>query len=344
MNTDIFLILAQDGLVNAAVYALAAIALVLVYAVTRIVFVPQGEFVAYGALTFAGLLSGVVPTTVWLMLAGSVLLSTVDIWKAYRGGVTSKGVGKALSEILYAWSVAFVAWRFAPGGMSQLLAIPLTLAIMIPLGPQIYRLAFEPIAGASVLMLLIVATAVHFVMVGVGLLAFGAEGSRNPPVADFSMNLGPVLVTAQSVWVILASLAAIVALWLFFGFTLRGRALRAVAVNRIGAKLVGIRGKHAGRLTFAFAAAIGTACGILISPVTTIYYDTGFLIGLKGFVAAIIGGLASYPLAAMGALLVGILESYSSFWASAYKEVIVFTLIIPVLLWRSLRGIHFEEE
>ncbi|MCP3387789.1 branched-chain amino acid ABC transporter permease [Bradyrhizobium sp. CCGB12] len=344
MNIDIFLILAQDGLVNAAVYALAAIALVLVYAVTRIVFVPQGEFVAYGALTFAGLLAGVVPMTVWLMLAGSVLLSTVDIWKAYRGGVPSKVLGKALSEILYALAVAFVAWRFAPGGMSQLLAIPLTLAIMIPLGPQIYRLAFEPIAGASVLMLLIVATAVHFVMVGVGLLAFGAEGSRNPPVADFSMNWGPVLVTAQSVWVIVASLAGIVALWLFFGFTLRGRALRAVAVNRIGAKLVGIRGKHAGRLTFALAAAIGTSCGILISPVTTIYYDTGFLIGLKGFVAAIIGGLASYPLAAVGALLVGILESYSSFWASAYKEVIVFTLIIPVLLWRSLRGIHFEEE
>lgn len=344
MNVDIFLILAQDGLVNAAVYALAAIALVLVYAVTRIVFVPQGEFVAYGALTFAGLLAGVVPMTVWLMLAGSVLLSTVDIWKAYRGGATSKVLGKAVSEILYASVVAFVAWRFAPGGMSQLLAIPLTFAIMIPLGPQIYRLAFEPIAGASVLMLLIVATAVHFVMVGVGLLAFGAEGSRNPPVADFSMNWGPVLVTAQSVWVIVASLAAIVALWLFFGFTLRGRALRAVAVNRIGAKLVGIRGKHAGRLTFGLAAAIGTACGILISPVTTIYYDTGFLIGLKGFVAAIIGGLASYPLAAVGALLVGILESYSSFWASAYKEVIVFTLIIPVLLWRSLRGIHFEEE
>jgi branched-chain amino acid transport system permease protein len=344
MNTDIVLILAQDGLVNAAVYALAAIALVLVYAVTRIVFVPQGEFVAYGALTFAALLTGIVPTTVWLMLAGSVFLSVVDLWKAYRGGSVSATMVKALTAILYALGVTFVTWRFAPGGMSQLMAIPLTLAIMIPLGPQIYRLAFEPMAGASVLMLLIVATAVHFVMVGVGLLAFGAEGSRNPPVADFSMDWGPVLVTAQSLWVVAASLAAIVALWLFFGFTLRGRALRAVAVNRIGAKLVGIRGKHAGRLTFALAAAIGTTCGILISPVTTIYYDTGFLIGLKGFVAAIIGGLASYPLAAAGALLVGILESYSSFWASAYKEVIVFTLIIPVLLWRSLRGIHFEEE
>ena len=74
------------------------------------------------------------------------------------------------------------------------------------------------------------------------------------------------------------------------------------------------------------------------------YYDTGFLIGLKGFVAAIVGGLSSYPLALAGALLVGQLESFSSFWASAFKEVLVFTLIIPVLWWRSLHSHHVEDE
>jgi len=97
-------------------------------------------------------------------------------------------------------------------------------------------------------------------------------------------------------------------------------------------------------LSFTLAAAIGACSGILISPITTVYYDSGFLIGLKGFVGAIIGGLASYPMAAAGAILVGLLESYSSFWASAFKEVIVFTLIIPVLLWRSLTTRHVEEE
>jgi branched-chain amino acid transport system permease protein len=74
------------------------------------------------------------------------------------------------------------------------------------------------------------------------------------------------------------------------------------------------------------------------------FYDSGFLIGLKGFVAAIFGGLASYPAAALGAVFVGLLESFGSFWASAFKEVIVFTLIIPVLLWRSLTTTHHEEE
>jgi branched-chain amino acid transport system permease protein len=107
---------------------------------------------------------------------------------------------------------------------------------------------------------------------------------------------------------------------------------------------MGIPTALAGRLTFLMCALIGAASGVLIAPITTIYYDTGFLIGLKGFVGAIIGGLVSYPVAAVGAVLVGLLESYSSFWASAYKEVIVFTLIIPVLLWRSLRAHHVEEE
>jgi branched-chain amino acid transport system permease protein len=99
-----------------------------------------------------------------------------------------------------------------------------------------------------------------------------------------------------------------------------------------------------GSLTFTLAIAIGAMSGMLIAPITTVYYDTGFLIGLKGFVGAIIGGLASYPVAAAGSLLVGVLESFSSFWASAYKEVIVFTLIIPVLVWRSFSTHHVDEE
>jgi branched-chain amino acid transport system permease protein len=83
------------------------------------------------------------------------------------------------------------------------------------------------------------------------------------------------------------------------------------------------------------AAFIGTLSGLLIGPSTTVYYDSGFLIGLKGFVAAVFAGLTSFPLALGGALGVGLIESFGSFWASAFKEVIVFTAILPVLLWRS---------
>ena len=151
-------------------------------------------------------------------------------------------------------------------------------------------------------------------------------------------------VSAQSLWILFTSLALIAALWFIFERTLYGKALRATAINRIGARLVGIPARFSGQLSFMLAAFIGAVSGILISPTTTIYYDTGFLISLKGFVGAIIGGMTSYPLAALGSIFVGFLESYSSFWASAFKESIVFTLVIPVLLWRSLASPHFEED
>jgi branched-chain amino acid transport system permease protein len=92
------------------------------------------------------------------------------------------------------------------------------------------------------------------------------------------------------------------------------------------------------------AAFIGALSGVLIAPITTVYYDTGFLIALKGFVAPSSAAWPAIRWLRVGALIVGLLESFSSFWASAYKEVIVFTLIIPVLLWRSLNSRHVEEE
>ena len=142
----------------------------------------------------------------------------------------------------------------------------------------------------------------------------------------------------------LVDVMLVLLMFLFFERSIIGKALRATAMNRVGARLMGIPTGLAGDLSFALAALIGAISGLLIAPITTVYYDTGFLIGLKGFVAAIIGGLASYPVALLGALVVGLLEAFSSFWASAFKEVIVFTLIVPVLLWRSLNSPVIEDE
>jgi branched-chain amino acid transport system permease protein len=225
-----------------------------------------------------------------------------------------------------------------------LLQIVLTLAIIVPLGPLIYRLAFQPVAEGTVLLLLIVSVAVHMVLLGLGLLFFGAEGMRTPAFTEGALQLGPTTIPYQSLWIVGVTLFLIVALFVFFERTLYGKALRATALNRTGAKLMGISTDMAGKLSFALAALVGAFLGILVSPITTIYYDTGFLMGLKGFVGAIFGGLASYPLAALGALMVAGIESYASFWASAFKEVIVFTLIIPVLLLRSLTTHHVDED
>ncbi|MCK9509089.1 MAG: branched-chain amino acid ABC transporter permease, partial [Pigmentiphaga sp.] len=222
--------------------------------------------------------------------------------------------------------------------------IAFALLLVVPLGSMVWRLAFQPIAHSSSLVLLIVSIAVHLAMVGLGLLFFGAEGSRTTPFSEGEWVLAGIPIHAQTLWVVGSSVALIVLLSLFFGRTLYGKALRATAVNRVGARLMGIPTSLAGKLSMTLCAFIGAFSGILIAPITTIYYDTGFLIGLKGFVAAIIAGLVSYPIAAAGAVLVGLLEAFASFSASEYKEVIVFTLIIPVLVWRSLTSRHVEEE
>ncbi|MDX9993909.1 MAG: branched-chain amino acid ABC transporter permease [Rhodocyclaceae bacterium] len=346
MDLQIALLLGQDGIVNGAIYALLALALVLVFAVTRVIFIPQGEFVAYGALSLASLQAGQLPGTLWLLLALGVVVTVLDAPALMRQG---RQGGRRLAALV-GWQCVYplVLLGAVAGGAPQewplLLQVLLVLAIVVPLGPQIYRTAYQPIAEAPVLILLIVSVAVHLAMVGLGLLFFGAEGSRTPAFSEASFEIGDLTVTGQSLWVVGASLVLIVALYVFFEKSLYGKALRATAINRNGARLMGISTTFAGKLSFLLAAAIGVLSGILIAPITTVYYDTGFLIGLKGFVGAIVGGLASYPVAAAGALLVGLLESFSSFWASAFKEVIVFTLIIPVLVWRSLTTHHVEEE
>ena len=343
MDLQIALLLGQDGIVNGAIYALLALALVLVFAVTRVIFIPQGEFVAYGALTLASFQTGHVPGTLWLLLGFGVAVTALDAPACLRQG---KGrFTKLLGwQLVYPIVIVALALGASPQNWPMVLQVLLALAVVVPLGPQLYRLAYQPIAEASVLVLLIVSVAVHLALVGLGLLFFGAEGSRTPPFSEASIELGGLTITGQSLWVIGASALLIVALYIFFEKSLYGKALRATAVNRAGARLMGISTTLAGKLTFLLAAAIGTLSGILIAPITTVYYDTGFLIGLKGFVGAIVGGLASYPVAAAGAVLVGLLESFSSFWASAFKEVIVFTLIIPVLVWRSLTTHHVEED
>lgn len=349
MDFSIAAILAQDGVTTGAVYALLALALVLVFSVTRVIFIPQGEFVSYGALTLAMLQANKLPpTTVLLMALGAACFVTQTLGLVRRAarepGLARNVALLAGRYLVFPAAVYLISVRLSAQPMPMLAQVALTLAIVVPMGPFIYRLAYEPIAQASTLLLLIVAVAVHFAMVGLGLWMFGAEGSRTTPFSDATFNVGGLTMAGQSVWVVLTALALIVALYLYFDRSISGKALRATAVNRLGAQLVGIGTAQAGRLAFTLAAALGALSGVLVAPLTTIYYDSGFLIGLKGFVGAIIGGLVSYPLAAAGSLLVGLLESYSSFWASAYKEVIVFTVIIPVLLWRSLASPHVEED
>ena len=345
MDFSIASILMLDGATNGAIYALLGLATVLVFAITRVIFIPQGEFVAYGALTLALLQLGKVPGTVYLLVVLALIAALLDVIAALRRGIPVATAGmRALKSLVVPAVVLVVTLWAAPLKLPLLLQSLLTLAIVTPLGPLVYRLAYEKLADATVLVLLIVSVGVHFALTGLGLVFFGAEGFRNPSFWDSRFSAGALTLSGQAVIIFLVSIALILALFLFFERTLRGKALRATAVNRLGARLMGISTSGAGRLSFGLAAFMGALSGLLIGPTTTLFYDSGFLIGLKGFVAAIFGGLASYPAAGVGALFVGLLESFGSFYASAFKEVIVFTLIIPVLLWRSFQHGHHDEE
>ena len=342
MDATIAALLTQDGLTNGSIYCLLALALVLVFAVTRVIFVPQGEFVAFSALTLAAFEQNKLPGTVWLLLALAAVAAFADavsLWREPKRMLRSIA-GTSLPPAL----AALLVWGVASAQMPFVVQVLTTIAAVTAMGPAVYRLAFQPIASATVLTLLIVSVAVHFVLTGLGLLFFGAEGVRTTAFTSASFSLGSVSISGQSLLVYAFTIFLVIAMALFFKFTLFGKALRATAANRTGARLVGISPNFAGSLSITLSAAIGAVSGLLIGPIATIYYDSGFLIGLKGFVGAIVGGLASYPIAAAGAIFVGLVESFSSFWASAYKEVIVFTLIIPVLLWRSLTTTHHEEE
>ena len=345
MDLNIASILLLDGLTNAAIYALLGLATVLVFSVTRIIFIPQGEFVTYGALTLAIFQTGQVPGTVWLLLLLAALAALVEGWQHWqRQHVLMQATVAALKVMVLPSVIAALAVWAAPQQLPLLMQAALTLAIVAAFGPLVYRLAYQSLADASSLVLLIVSVGVHFALTGLGLLFFGAEGYRNPSFWDERFAFAGLSITGQTVIIFVATVALMVLLWLFFERTLYGKALRATAVNRLGARLMGISSQSAGQLTLMMAALIGALSGLLIGPTTTVFYDSGFLIGLKGFVAAVVGGLASYPVAALGALLVGVVEAFGSFWASAFKEVIVFTMILPVLFWRSLRSGPTDEE
>lgn len=344
MTWDVALILGIDGLANGAVYLLAGLGLVLIFSVTRVVFVPFGDVAAFSALSLAAFETGRLPPTIGLVLtlaALAVIAECVSLWRA--------GEAARMPRAILGWGVlpalpCLLAWAVSGQQLPHTVFILIAVLLVVPITPLVARVALQPIADASVLVLLIASLALHFLLSGLGLLFFGPEGSRTAPLADGAMNLGGFAVSAQVLLMVASALVLSALFFLAFERTVVGKALRATAVNRVGARLVGIRPARTALLAYTFASLLAGLIGVLVAPVMTMYYDSGFLIGLKAFVAAIIGGLVSYPLTALGALAVGVVEAFGSFWSGALKDVIVFSLLIPVLMLRSALQRHPEEE
>src|SRR4029079_8233626 len=178
------LFLIQDGITSGAIYALLGLATVLVFAVTRVILIPQGEFVTYGALSFAMLSVGRVPSTAWLAVAMGAVAFGLDLFAARRALHIDR-VGRAFA-LNIVFPVAVLALTLLLAGPKTPIAVNIALALLIvaAIGLFLYRLAFQPIAHTSVLVLLIASVGCHLALQGLGLVFFGAEGMRGPAMSS----------------------------------------------------------------------------------------------------------------------------------------------------------------
>lgn len=345
MTWDLALILGIDGLANGAVYLLAGLGLVLIFSVTRVVFVPFGDVAAFAALTLAAFETKRMPPTIGLVLTLALLALITEVVSLVRHGESARIPKATLMWGVLPATPCLLAWLAARAEVPAVVQIVASVLLVVPIAPLLARVVYQPIADASVLVLLIVSLALHFLLSGLGLLFFGPEGSRTAPLFDGTWTLADgFTVSGQVILMVVSAIVLSGLFFLVFERTVAGKALRATAVNRVGARLVGIRPARTAMLAYGCASLLAGLIGVLIAPVTTMYYDSGFIIGLKAFVAAIIGGLVSYPMTAIGAIAVGLVESFASFWSGALKDVIVFSLLIPVLMLRSFLMPQADEE
>ena len=216
-----------------------------------------------------------------------------------------------------------------PIGLAALIAIVLTAGI----GVLLNKLAIEPARGAPVVSLIIITIGASIFIQGVAQVVFDKQIHRYPGFSgDAPLRFAGATILPQSLWVIFGAMAVFVGLWAFFTRTLTGRAVLATANNRLAAALVGINTRYIMTLSFGVSAAIGALAGVLITPITLTAYDVGIPLALKGFAAAMLGGLGNPFGALVGGLLLGVLEALTAgYISSQYRDAVAFIVIIAVL-------------
>jgi branched-chain amino acid transport system permease protein len=221
----------------------------------------------------------------------------------------------------------------AAAGVPLPLAAVFAVLVAVAVGLILYWLAIEPARGASAVTLIIITIGASILLRGLAAVGFDKNYHSLPPLlgGDPWLIAGAALLP-QSIVVLLGTGAIVAGLWFFLTGTLAGKAMLATAANRLAARLVGINTSAVVGLSFAVSAAIGGIGGILITPITLTNYDVGTLLALKGFAAAMLGGMG-HPLGAVaGGLLLGLLEAFSAGYVSSqYKDAVAFLVILAVL-------------
>ncbi len=227
-------------------------------------------------------------------------------------------------------TTVFVALAGVPLPLAALIAIIVTTAI----GLALHRLAIEPARGASPVALIMITIGASIFLRGVAQIVFDKRFHSLPPLFDADpIQFGGAAILPQSLVVLASATVIVTLLWLFIDRTLLGKAVIATAANRLAARLIGVDTRRIVDFSFAVSAAIGAIAGILITPIALTSYDAGTLLALKGFAAAMLGGIGSAPGAVVGGLLLGMLEALSAgYLSSNYKDAVAFLIILVVLV------------
>jgi branched-chain amino acid transport system permease protein len=239
-------------------------------------------------------------------------------------------------------------WLTATVGLPLWIAFPLAILIVTVVGILLERIAIRPLRNAEVLAPIIATIGVSIFLKGFAMFVWGKQTFMLPHFSgEEPIVLGGAAILPQSLWVVGVTLAIVIGLSLFFEKTLTGKAIRACAFNRKAAALVGVNVSWMVMLSFALSAAVGAAAGIVVTPITLVSYGRGTMLALKGFSAAVLGGLGFTTGGVIAGVAIGILESLSAgMLSSHYKDAVALVVLLAVLFIRpsGLMGIGPKRE
>lgn len=218
-------------------------------------------------------------------------------------------------------------------GIPLPLAAVLAVCVSVIIGLLLYWLAIEPARDASPVTLIIITIGASILLRGAAQILFDKQFHKLPSISgDTPVNLLGAAIQPQSFWVLGGTAVIVILLYVFLERTVLGKAVLATAANRLAARLVGINTATVMALAFGGSAAIGAVAGILITPITLTSYDVGTLLALKGFAAAMLGGMGNPLGAVAGGLLLGLIEAFGvGYISSTYKDAFAFIVILLVL-------------
>jgi branched-chain amino acid transport system permease protein len=250
----------------------------------------------------------------------------------------AQGEFAMLGALLAVWLIA--------AGLPQGLAVVVTVVGVGLFSAVLYQVGLRPARDASPLTLIIITIGAALAIRGVALVIWGTDPYQMAPfTAGSPLQVGGAVIRLQSLWVLGTTLVLQPLLHLFFTRTMLGRSLRACAVNRLAARLMGIRTDRMALLAFGLSGGVGALGGVIIAPIIFATYDMGLMLTLKGFVAAVMGGMVNYPAAVAGGFLLGILESLGAgFISSGYKDAVAFIALFIILLSKPRWLVRAEQE